>query len=676
MYNFVDTNEVSEGSVLPSEALQINGEYIENLITGYRTLNVSGREALSPEVETYTTGIRDGSRQKGKRYPERILTITYQLIAESNEAFREAYNKLADILNVDNAELIFNDEQDKFYTGTPCTIGEVEPGRNAVVGEFEIICSDPFKYSVIEYEAEPDLDEGSILIDYNGTYKAYPVLEADFYSEDEVSEDGETATELTGNGDCGYVAFFNENEKIIQLGDPKEEDEETYAKSQALINQSFKKSSSWGVAAKDLWTAESGTMGMKVASYTTPTIASTSGTLLKNAKSTSGTPVFYYTVKAKTSGRTSTAVKVEVSITASMANNTNHFGTGLGLMGSIYLGGTWHDITIKKSSVYWSGTKGHTVSKTITVSNINKDTTSLTGIKFKVARSDNTGSAGKLSSTNCSDLKISAYVAPTVASYYLGAKDYGSASGEWHGASIIRELPTDASGDTGAANFTVSWGQKMCIGNSSADTKQLGGFLMKLMGANGNAVAAIRIRKNKVGNKATFIFWVADKVKQNVVVDLSYKNKYFGAGKAVGTSTITKSGKKVSFNIGGMKKTFTDTAIQDLTVTKIKIEVEQFSTSPALSYNGIYSVKFVKNNCDTWEDIPNKFSTNDIVEADCKNGEVYLNGSLEPAYGALGNDWEDFYLKPGLNQIGVSYSDWVKAEYAPAFKVRYREVFL
>lgn len=46
MYKFIDTNEVSE-SVLPSEALNMNGEYIEHLIPGYRTLSVRGRESLS-----------------------------------------------------------------------------------------------------------------------------------------------------------------------------------------------------------------------------------------------------------------------------------------------------------------------------------------------------------------------------------------------------------------------------------------------------------------------------------------------------------------------------------------------------------------------------------------------------------------------------------------------------
>ena len=64
------------------------------------------------------------------------------------------------------------------------------------------------------------------------------------------------------------------------------------------------------------------------------------------------------------------------------------------------------------------------------------------------------------------------------------------------------------------------------------------------------------------------------------------------------------------------------------------------------------------------------------MEADCKEGEIYLNGISSPELCALGNDWEGFYLTPGLNQIGFSYSDWIEAGYEPTIKVRYREVFL
>jgi len=44
MYNFVDTTERYPGQNLPSEALMFNGSYLENVIPGYRTLYVSGRE--------------------------------------------------------------------------------------------------------------------------------------------------------------------------------------------------------------------------------------------------------------------------------------------------------------------------------------------------------------------------------------------------------------------------------------------------------------------------------------------------------------------------------------------------------------------------------------------------------------------------------------------------------
>lgn len=687
MYNFIDVTDVSESVVLPSEALKINGEYIENLISGYRTLNVSGREALSPELAIFETGVRDGSTLQSKRFPARTIIVKYQIAAESSEAFREAYNQLAYILNVEDAELIFNDEQDKFFVGTPSYIGEVEPGMNCVVGEFEILCVDPFKYSVIEYEASPSLDDSSILIDYNGTYKAYPTLEADFYSEEDA--DGETVGTLTGAGDCGFVAFFNEDEKIIQLGDPDEEDgTNPYAKSQTLANQTFNKSNSWGSAAKNLWSMNSGTVipsglvqignvGIGVASHAVPsTPASTSGTLL-NVASRSGAPVINYKVTAKTSGRTANSVKVSVAITGSLGSDSSYFLTGYGLQASIYIGGVWHNVTLKKTSDRWRGRTGHTVNLSFTVSGLTAATSRLTGIKFKVARTDDLGTAGILNATNCSNLPISQYVADVPETYYLNPTSYGTSSGKWHGPSITRTLPVDASGEDGATNFTMTYKQKMCIGSGNSDASQIGAFQVQLVDASGNNVVGVRILKNKSGKKASLIFYVNGVNVYTGSIDLSYNNKYFGAKEsAVQTSKITKSGNKITFSTGGVTKTFRDDAVSTLKVKKITFMFEQYSTTKALTYNGLYWAKFVKNNCNTYKDVPNKFSANDVVTANCKNGEIHLNSVLSPELGALGNDWEEFCLTPGLNQIGFAFSDWVTAEYAPTLKVRYREVFL
>lgn len=682
MYNFIDTTQVSEGALLPSEAMQINGQFIENLIPGYRTISVSGREALSAEVDFYETGIRDGATLKYKRYPTRTILITYQLIAATSEEFRAAFNELGRILNVKEAELIFNDELDKYFKGTPAGIGEVPAGRNSIIGEFEIICTDPFKYSVVEYEAEATLDDSSILIDYAGTYKSFPILQTEFYNEDE----GTAA--LTGNGDCGFVAFFNEVEKIIQLGDPDEIDgTNTNEKSQTLINQIFPSADAWGTTAKALWAVNSGVVlpsdvqqvgnvGMAIASYATKSESKTTSATLIRTTSTANAPTIHYTVTAKASSRTADSVFVSVAITASLGSSGSYFGYGYSLTGSIYIGGTWHNAVLKETSDYWEGRTGHTKNMSFIVSGLTEAQTVISGIKFKATRPDGTGTAGLISETACSNLPISAYTANTPETYCLTASSYGTGAG-YHGPTITRTLTADASGEIGASEFTFTYRQKMCIGNSSADTKQMGAFQMHLIDANNNVVAGIRILKNTVGKTGSLIFFINGERQASTSIDLSYNNQYFGSGSnAVKTSKVIKSGNTVTFNIGGYSRAFVDDSITNVVVKKVTFAFEQYGSTEALEYNGLISAKFIKNNCDTFKNVPNKFSANDILKADCRNGEIYLNNVLSPELGALGNDWEGFYLTPGLNQIGIAYSEWVESDYAPKFIVKYREVFL
>jgi len=762
MYNFIDVNEVSEVAMLPSEALQINGEFIENLIPGYRTLNVSGREALSPELETFETGVRDGSSLQSRRYPARSIIVRYQLISESNEAFREAYNKLASILDVEEAQLIFNDEPDKFFTGTLSSIGEVAPGVNSVVGEFEFLCVDPFKYSVAEYEAEPAFSDNSFLIDYNGTHRAYPTLEAEFYNENEA--DGA----LTGNGDCGFVAFFNEREKIIQLGNADEVDAESYAKSQTLVNQLFQKETAWGNIAQTNWamnnarlisgnTTLMGSVSMQPASYAVTTAPTTSGTLL-SARSTVVKPYVDYKVTAQASGREADRTKVKVSIVTVLSgtssgtvtvkagakitlNKTNIYtssdasssagtktgtfylwdasiirnriritnsssnvgksgqvtgwvnvsdinistsaaaiGTGYGLKGSIQIGGEWHSVTIKGEGESWKSGSSHTAALTITVKNLDEDTTMLEDIKFKVERTDdNESKVGLLDETACNDFEISSYTAPTVDGWCLSPETYGSSNDMLHGPSITRVIPADAAGNVGAANFSFSFRNTINIGSGSASSQEMGDFQALLITEDGSGnkkvLAGMRVFKNMPNNKGTLRFYINHAIKQSFDIDLSANNEFFSE-KNGKTSTIRKTGSMFEFNVGGITAVCFDSSLKDTAATEIVFHFGQFNTRTKLSHNGLHWVKFVKNNCDTYSDIPNKFSSNDVVSANCESGEVLLNNIPAPSLGALGNDWEDFYLTPGLNQIGFAYSSWVSAAYAPKFKIRYREVFI
>ena len=506
MYNFVDTNGYAEGTSLPSEALKINGSYLEHTVTGYRTLYVKGREMLAPDIETYETGVRDGSTLQSKRFPARTITVGYQLIASSAEAFRAAFRVLNAALNVEEAELIFADEPDKFFIGTPSGRGDVPAGRNAITGEFDILCVDPFKYSVQEYEVTPTLDDGTTFaIQYNGTYRSYPTLVAEF-----ADEDDDTTGGLTGNGDCGYVAFLSDDAAIIQLGDPDEPDTEDYAKSQTLTKQIF---TSYNATVAAKW------------------------------------PI--------NTGRTSSS-----AVTAT---------------GTVVVGKDAENIRMLVANSYGTGT-------------------------------------------------------------------------EWHGPSITRTIPADASGHVGAKNFRLSYKQRMCMGKGKKDSKQRGVFQCLLVNVNGSErtiVAGLSVNKNKTGKQALLKLYVNGKTVHTQYIDLTYHNKYFGYKKVVTekikkkgkvikkkriiqpvlSSTIRKYGKTVTFNIGGIKKAFKVSAIANTEVHEITFLMGKYASVTPLTYNGLFWAKFISDSCETFRDIPNKFSAGDVVEADCEDGEIYLNGA-------------------------------------------------
>lgn len=681
MYKFIDVTELPEGALLPSEALKINGEYIENLIPGYRTLAVEGREALSREIEAFEVGIRDGSEMKGARYPARTIRVTYQLLCASNEDFRAAYNKLGGILSVKNAELIFEDEPDKFFIGTPSLIGEVTPGRNSVVGEFEIICLDPFKYSVMEYEAAADPGGSSIFVDYGGTYKSFPKLVAEFYKESEASEDGETAKALTGDGECGFVAFFTEDEKIIQLGDPDETDgdEEGNPASQTLINASFTNKNAWGAAAKSQWTVNGGTLssskheqtgtpGVGVASYTGGNTNKTFSNRVLSVVSKYERPYVHYEVFVAATNRTATKADVTVTVKTRLDNSDSHFGRGYALTGEVRIGNKYRILSLKDKDEYWRGTAVHSRSFSFSDIPLGAGNSPLPETTLTVTRPDGLGNTGVLPKTKCNSLTIPAYVAPAADTYYLKAAGYSS-SQTWNGTTISRAIPADASGELNAVNFNLSFCAKIC----AESAKQRGAFECHVI-SGGKILAGIECEKRKDGTKADIWLYVNGNAKQKIEVDVSKKGEIFTEGSSV---SITKLGSKVTFTLGKkITKTYTDSSIAATAAESVTIGLLRYASADLLAYCGLCWVKFVKDYCETWRDIPNKFKTNDICEADCKTGEITLNGSAANSLGALGNDWEGFCLLPGLNQIGTAYSDWVSAGFEPTFKVKYREVYL
>lgn len=143
-----------------------------------------------------------------------------------------------------------------------------------------------------------------------------------------------------------------------------------------------------------------------------------------------------------------------------------------------------------------------------------------------------------------------------------------------------------------------------------------------------------------------------------------------------GHCDLRKEGSKLTFFYNGSYPSFNIPEIADMKCAKIQIAIKQRGTRSGnkyLTYNGINAFYFQKLHVKKWRDVPNKFAQDCSLIANCSDGSIRMNGLPKPDLGALGNDWETFCLKPGVNQVQCLCSSWAKK---PMFKMKYREVFL
>ena len=505
MYTFIDVSDVQTSNALPAEALQFNGQWLDQVIPGFRTLNVSGREMIETEITDLQIGTANGSKYRRKRYPSRFITVKYQLIADSPSDFRAAYNQLNQLLSAEEARLIFNDEPGMDFVGTKSGGSSPEPGSNNVTGEIEFYCSDPFKYSVEEHEVSPSIDDDlTFVIDYEGTHNAYPVIEA------------------TMDGDNGFVGFVDAQGNILQFGDVDEVDEEAYERSETLIYDEM--------------------------------VTGVSGWTLNQA----------------------TTVKV----------SSEHKQDG-------------------------------------TV----------------VINENNIRSA-------------------------LKAQDYGSGA-QWHGPSWTKSVPGDSKGHVGAKNCTLSWHHYF-----AASSAEMGVIQFLMTDANKKNVAAVTYFKNGSGtNRAKIHCYVNGIMRRELEFNCESWNDVTGQGS--GRSSISKFGSEFEFNIAGQIYSFTFPEMEEVEVTEISTFIGKWGNNASLDSNQVYSMKFVKHSVQAWRNVPNKFGDGDVLTIDCASGDVMLNGVKTAGLGVLGNQWEEFSLVPGTNQIRCTYSGWAMK---PVFRLKYREV--
>lgn len=187
---------------------KIDGQYIDDLITGFRTLGVDGREELDLDVVSSEIDTSDGGRYMRRRIKSRVLKVHFYLSDATATGFSAKLNTLKTKLHsIKESQIIFSDDDGVYFTGTFRKLALAYKGSEVTRGTIEILCADPFRYSLTEHTCTAV--DGTITAEYGGTYPAYPVLTA------------QSATH-----DCGFYSFEDEDGHLIQIGNPEEEDQE------------------------------------------------------------------------------------------------------------------------------------------------------------------------------------------------------------------------------------------------------------------------------------------------------------------------------------------------------------------------------------------------------------------------------------------------------------------
>ncbi|MCV2528048.1 phage tail family protein, partial [Melissococcus plutonius] len=168
MYNFADTiikKQFYEKN-LPIPAMNYDGIFLEEVFENYQTLNVSGREMLS--VELQSDNISTGSIVSSQRLPARSLKVSYQIRNDDPEQLLINYRQLMKYLyREQDVPIYFNDERDIFYYGRYSGSDEVPSDRYMLTSSFDIYCANPRKYSQKVFEVKDQILSPFV-------YKAYP----------------------------------------------------------------------------------------------------------------------------------------------------------------------------------------------------------------------------------------------------------------------------------------------------------------------------------------------------------------------------------------------------------------------------------------------------------------------------------------------------------------------
>lgn len=244
------------------------------------------------------------------------------------------------------------------------------------------------------------------------------------------------------------------------------------------------------------------------------------------------------------------------------------------------------------------------------------------------------------------------------------------------------EIPVDSQGEKGAKNwysyfhlifYAGAMGQtgEMSIAFCTEDNKLIAGCNWFKTDKTGNSGCYQFITYQNPDPGSPLMPWKVLKTWYYTTSHIHSQNPWYSDW---GHCDLRKEGSKLTFFYYGSYYPYTIPEIENMVCTKIQIAIKEYDNHSMLYYYGFNAMSFDKLNVNYWVDSTNLFAKGDKLEVDVNTMEVTLNGMDKSSIGKIGNDWDNFKLQPGVNQIKAVLSSWNTTP--PTLKMTYREAFL
>lgn len=709
MYDFRETTPFtgSDDNQRPAEAMLIDGQYIEDLIPGYSTLQVSGRELLSQSIEKQTIGKSDGEFIQYARNPSREIVVGYRLAASDNLSFRQAFYKLNGILHGDSHQVSFNDDPSKYWIATFSDIDDVPKGRNAITSSFTLFVPDGIAHSVATKTAD------------NMPYKDVPVNTLT----DSGFESGKTPSGIAWgtSGDSKRTAEVDpampsyptpfgtymlriENQSsdsssssdqyiVFPLAKPvtiKAGETWTYSYKYASAGSATGQASDylttsdlspiWGLSmghgnrdtdgGQNTWHQFSATMtadsDITVTNYRFGFVKSYAGggwVCIDNIKleqeptaspwsPNPADPEYYTNTITVHNGGT---YPVEPVITATMHANNGMVGLVNDRPGILQFG--TQEIDGYTTDVSEKGLNGNFSAP-------------ISGTIYNQSATNNPNWGGDSSKPNKQTGSINyasdSYNGPHMEPAYASTGTY------WNGPAA--KIPIAAtSQNTRNNNFTLA----MMI-HFETTVSELGRMELTLEAGGKVQYQMVVTDNNAVKDEIQVDCYVKDQQVGTMSLDRSkFTNDKFMQAR------LSKFGSSINFEVSPWNgKSGREMTVSLPPLTRpdmISENVEAFSVwfernnTWGQAAMKLIAVQFDWQHVNWWTDIKNRFSNGDVLTIDVANAKTYLNGSENRTLHTIGNQWEQFELPPGDTEIAITPSSWAQPF---ACEVEIREAWL